>query len=50
MHAQQDIAWKTARLENAVEIMVPQFIEAGDVIRLDAEHPKYFERAKAPAR
>lgn len=50
VHAQQDSTWKTARLENGVEIMVPQFIKTGDVIRLDAEHLKYLERAKAPAR
>lgn len=50
VHAQQDSTWKAARLENGVEIMVPQFIKTGDVIRLDADHLKYIERAKAPAR
>jgi hypothetical protein len=35
VHAWQDRVWKPARLENGVEIMVPQFIKAGELIRLD---------------
>ncbi len=50
VHAQQDSTWKTARLENGVEIMVPQFIKVGDVVRLDVDHLKYLERAKTPGR
>ncbi len=46
VHAQQDSTWKTALLENGVEIMVPQFIKAGDVIRLDVQNLKYVDRAK----
>jgi len=46
VHAQQDSTWKTARLENGVEIMVPQFIKTGDVIRLDVQNLKYMDRAK----
>jgi elongation factor P len=45
-HAQADSAWKTARLENGVEIMAPQFIKSGDLIRLDVENLKYVDRAK----
>jgi len=45
-HAQQDSTWKPARLDNDVEIMVPQFIKVGDVIRLDVENLKYIDRAK----
>jgi len=46
VHAQQDSTWKTARLENGVEVMTPQFIKAGDLIRLDVENLKYVDRAK----
>ena len=50
VHAQQDSTWKTANLDNGVEIMVPQFIKVGDVVRLDIEHLKYLERAKGAGR
>lgn len=46
----QDNTWKTARLENAVEVMVPNFIKAGDVIRVDVEQLKYMDRVKAGGR
>jgi len=49
-HAQADSAWKPARLENGVEIMAPQFIKAGDLIRLDVENLKYVDRAKGAGR
>jgi elongation factor P len=45
-HQQQDSTFKPARLTNGIEVMVPQFIKAGDVIRLDVQNPKYMERAK----
>jgi len=45
-HAQADSAWKPARLENGIEIMAPQFIKSGDLIRLDVENLKYVDRAK----
>jgi elongation factor P len=46
VHAQQDSTWKEARLENGVEIMVPQFIKTGDAIRLDVQNMRYIDRAK----
>lgn len=46
VHAQQDSTWKTAKLETGIEIMVPQFIKTGDMIRLDVANLKYMERAK----
>jgi elongation factor P len=49
-HAQQDSAWKEARLDNGVEIMVPQFIKTGDQIRLDVEKLKYVDRVKGAGR
>lgn len=49
-HQQQDSTWKAAQLENGVQVMVPQFIKAGDMIRLDVNNLKYIERAKPPGR
>ena len=46
MHQQADTTFKSARATNGVEIMVPQFIKSGDVIRLDVENLKYVDRAK----
>jgi len=50
VHQQQDSTLKSAQLENGVEIMVPQFIKVGDLIRVDVEHLKYMERVKTPGR
>ena len=44
-HQQQDANFKTARLENGIEVMVPQFVRTGDVIRLDLATRKYMDRA-----
>ena len=46
-HQQQDTNFKTATLENGVEVMVPQFVKTGDTIRLDIENLRYMDRAKA---
>lgn len=47
---QQDNTWKPARLENGVEVMVPQFIKTGDTIRLDLQAIKYMDRVKGTAK
>ena len=47
MHNTQDSTWKAARLENGVEIMVPQFIKTGDMIRVDSAELKYMDRSKS---
>ena len=47
IHQQQDNTWKAARLENGMEVMVPQFIKIGDSIRLDVQNLKYMDRAKS---
>ncbi len=49
-HQQVDSVWKPARLESGIEIMVPQFIKNGDLIRLDVANMKYMDRAKGPAK
>ena len=46
VHSQQDNTWKPAKLDNGVEVMVPQFIRSGEVIRVDVETGKYVERAR----
>ncbi len=46
MHQQADSAYKPAQLSNGIEVMVPQFVKAGDVIRLDLATMKYMDRAK----
>lgn len=46
IHSQQDNTWKTATLENGMELMVPQFIETGEVVRVEVETAKYVERAR----
>jgi len=34
---------KSATLENGMEILVPQFVETGEVVRVDTETGKYVE-------
>lgn len=40
----QDNTMKPATLENGVEILVPQFIETGDFVRIDTEKIRYVDR------
>jgi elongation factor P len=42
-----DNVWKEARLENGVGVMVPPFIDVGEVIRVDVDTGRYVERARA---
>lgn len=46
VHTQQDNTWKEAKLENGLQIMVPQFIRPGELIRVAVESGEYVERAK----
>jgi elongation factor P len=50
MHNQQDSTWKPARLDNGIQIMVPQFIKSGDLVRLDTAELKYMDRVKAASK
>lgn len=50
LHNQVDSNWKQATLENGVEVMVPQFIKTGDVIRLEVAGLRYMDRAKGAGR
>ena len=40
----QDNTMKTALLENGLEVLVPQFVETGDMVRVDTEKAKYIDR------
>ncbi len=44
MHGGQDNTLKSATLENGLEILVPQFVETGDMVRIDTERLKYVDR------
>ena len=46
IHGQGDNTWKDAELDNGVHVMVPQFIQNGDVIRIDMTSTKYMDRVK----
>ncbi len=43
----QDNTMKPATLENGIEILVPQFVETGDLVRVDTEKSKYVDRVTA---
>lgn len=40
----QDTTMKSAILENGVEVLVPHFVETGDLVRVETEKAKYIER------
>jgi elongation factor P len=39
-----DNTMKPATLENGIEILVPQFVETNDTVRVDTERVKYVDR------
>ena len=45
--ATQSASSKPAVLETGLTVSVPQFINAGDVVRIDTREDKYLERAKS---
>ena len=47
---QQDSTFKPAKLENGIEVMVPQFLKAADVIRLDLQTMKYLDRVRTDSK
>lgn len=44
--AQETSVFKEAILENGVEILVPQFVRQGDLVRVDVESGKYVDRVR----
>lgn len=45
-HAQQETAWKNAKLENGLTIQVPMFVALGEVVRVDVRTGRYLERVR----
>ena len=50
VHQQQDSVYKSATLENGMEVMVPQFIAPGEVVRIEVATGKYVERLRKDTR
>ena len=46
VHQQQDNTYKYATLENGLEILVPQFIKPGEIVRVEAATGKYVDRVR----
>ena len=46
-HAQQESAWKQAKLENGIAIQLPMFVGPGEVVRVDTRTGRYIERVRA---
>lgn len=47
VHQQQDNTYKYATLENGLEVMVPQFIKTGEIVRVEVATGKYVDRVRA---
>jgi elongation factor P len=50
VHQQQDNTYKEATLENGLEILVPQFIKPGEIVRVEVATGKYVDRVRADAK
>ena len=50
VHQQQDNTYKAATLENGLEIMVPQFIKPGEIVRVEVATVKYVDRVRADSK
>jgi elongation factor P len=44
IRGEQENTLRLATLENGIEVLVPQFVEVGETVRLDTEKGKYIER------
>jgi len=45
-HQQQDNTYKYATLDNGMEVMVPQFIKPGEIVRVEVATGKYVDRVR----
>jgi len=45
-HAQQEAAWKNAKLENGHSVQVPTFLGPGDVVRVEVRTGRYLDRVR----
>ena len=46
-HAQQETAWKEARLENGLRVQVPLFVGPNEMVRVEVKTGRYIERVRA---
>ncbi len=46
LHEHESATFKTATLENGMEVLVPQFIKEGDAVRIEVASGKYLERVR----
>lgn len=46
-HAQQETAWKQAKLENGLTVQVPMFVGPGEIVRVEVRTGRYLERVRA---
>lgn len=46
-HAQQETAWKEARLENGLSVQVPLFVGPNEMVRVEVKTGRYIERVRA---
>ena len=47
IHHEQDNTFKSAKLNNGMEILVPQFIKQGERVNVEIESGKYHDRVKS---
>ncbi|WP_028220430.1 elongation factor P [Paraburkholderia oxyphila] len=50
LHEHATSTFKTATLQNGMEVLVPQFIKEGDTVRIEAASGKYLERVRRETR
>ena len=46
VHQQQDNTFKSATLENGLEVLVPHFIRPGEIVRIEVATGKYVDRVR----
>jgi elongation factor P len=50
LHERDAVAFKTVTLENGMEVLAPQFIKEGDVVKIEVASGKYLERIRREAK
>ncbi len=50
VHQQQDNTYKDATLENGLEVLLPQFIKPGEIVRIEVATGKYVDRVRTDAK
>ncbi len=50
VHQQQDNTFKSATLENGLEVLVPHFIKPGEIVRVEVATGKYVDRVRSDSK